>query len=253
MSGLERSLYKLNAVRELGEWASDFIDMDAIEEDDGNDGNGSFITQNKTQSIGATVPESLVVHDVETDGILSVEDDKEDDAVPTFFAQPCVTPVPNSESALGKKRSDSVIVIIRHGKTQVRNRKSVWLAIHVGSSSKSFICSRITLFYFVLFSFRLLSPLWLVVLGVYSTINLVCSQVRHGDGICETVFPLFSVYYLSLTLLFDFILQVGKMHRWPMRESKKPCSRVETSRSMDSSTLLVVSIVDSHLLVRFNV
>jgi len=118
MSGLERSLYKLNAVRELGEWASDFIDMDAIEEDDGNDGNGSFITQNKTQSIGATVPESLVVHDVETDGILSVEDDKEDDAVPTFFAQPCVTPVPNSDSALGKKRSDSVIVIIRHGKTQ---------------------------------------------------------------------------------------------------------------------------------------
>jgi hypothetical protein len=122
MSGLERSLYKLNAVRELGEWANEFIDLDAVKEDDGNDGNGSFITQNKTQSIGATVPESLVVHDVESDGVLSVEDDDDEVAVPTFFAQPCVTPVPNS--ALGKKRSDSVIVIIRHGKTQVRNRKS---------------------------------------------------------------------------------------------------------------------------------
>jgi hypothetical protein len=191
MSGLERSLYKLNAVRELGEWANEFIDLDAVEEDDGNDGNGSFITQNKTQSIGATVPESLVVHDVETGGILSVQDDEEDDAVPTFFAQPCVTPVPNSDSALGKKRSDSVIVIIRHGKTQVRKRKSLWLAVHMGSYSKSFICSQMPLLFFVLFSFRLLYPLWLVLSGTYSTTNLVCSQVRCDDGICESVFPLF--------------------------------------------------------------
>ena len=35
MTSLERSLYKLNAVRELGEWANEFIDLDAVVEDDG--------------------------------------------------------------------------------------------------------------------------------------------------------------------------------------------------------------------------
>jgi len=112
MTGLERSLYKLNAVRELGEWASEFIDLDADVGDDGNDGNGVFISPDKNQSTAA-VPESnasMLGVDVDDD---SVEDD--DDAVPTFFAQPCVTSGPIS--AVGK-RQDSVIVIIRHGKTQ---------------------------------------------------------------------------------------------------------------------------------------
>ena len=39
MPSLERSLYKLNAVRELGEWAKEFIDPNAELEDDGSDGN----------------------------------------------------------------------------------------------------------------------------------------------------------------------------------------------------------------------
>jgi hypothetical protein len=58
MTGLERSLYKLNAVRELGEWANEFIDLDATtgmlkaggkdgEDNDSNDdGNGIFFTTN---------------------------------------------------------------------------------------------------------------------------------------------------------------------------------------------------------------
>ena len=119
MTGLERSLYKLNAVRELGEWANEFIDMDAEEEDDGNDGNGVFITQEKAQSTEATTSEAITsTPNAETKGDKALlKDDEQDEGVPTFFAQPCVTPVPNS--AVGKTRQDSVIVIIRHGKTQV--------------------------------------------------------------------------------------------------------------------------------------
>jgi len=39
MTPLERSLAKLKAERELGEWAGQFIDPTAMDEDDGNDGN----------------------------------------------------------------------------------------------------------------------------------------------------------------------------------------------------------------------
>ena len=42
-------------------------------------------------------------------------DDEDEDAIPTFFAQPCITSASTSTIA---KRQDSVIVIIRHGKTQ---------------------------------------------------------------------------------------------------------------------------------------
>jgi len=145
MTGLERSLYKLNAVRELGEWATEFIDLDA-EEDDGNDGNGIFFTaeDNKNQS-AASVPESRESSSTsvsgagennsaddndgkdnayngfgsDIDGNANNDEDtdsfEDQEAIPTFFAQPCVTPVPNSAV---EKRQDSVIVIIRHGKTQ---------------------------------------------------------------------------------------------------------------------------------------
>ena len=136
MSGLERSLYKLNAVRELGEWANEFIDLDA-EEDDGNDGNGVFIAQEKNESVVPTVTELseklTTMPNAESDNAV-LSDDEEEEAVPTFFAKPCVTPVPNS--SVGRKRQDSVIVIIRHGKTQVRNHEWLWLVADVGSFTK---------------------------------------------------------------------------------------------------------------------
>eukprot|EP00532_Pseudo-nitzschia_australis_P006748 CAMPEP_0168172208 /NCGR_PEP_ID=MMETSP0139_2-20121125/5114_1 /TAXON_ID=44445 /ORGANISM="Pseudo-nitzschia australis, Strain 10249 10 AB" /LENGTH=856 /DNA_ID=CAMNT_0008089809 /DNA_START=94 /DNA_END=2664 /DNA_ORIENTATION=- len=109
MTGLERSLYKLNAVRELGEWATEFIDLDAIEEDDGNDGNGIFFTTETNKS--STITELNLKMSSRTDNI----DDEDVDAIPTFFAQPCITSASTSNIA---KRQDSVIVIIRHGKTQ---------------------------------------------------------------------------------------------------------------------------------------
>ena len=126
MTRLERSLYKLNAVRELGEWAQEFIDLDAdVDEDDGNDGNGIFISpeikkpktpqeetiDSETLSSSST---NISPADTGTENVAVLDD--EVPAVPTFFAQPCVTPVPNSKNM--ETRRDSVIVIIRHGKTQ---------------------------------------------------------------------------------------------------------------------------------------
>mmetsp|Transcript_25257 Transcript_25257/g.69632 ORF Transcript_25257/g.69632 Transcript_25257/m.69632 type:complete len:842 (-) Transcript_25257:78-2603(-) len=107
MTGLERSLYKLNAIRELGEWATEFIDLEDVEEDDGNDGNGIFFTPEKNNS--SQVTELKVSSRKE-----NITDDDED-TIPTFFAQPCITSASTSTVA---KRQDSVIVIIRHGKTQ---------------------------------------------------------------------------------------------------------------------------------------
>jgi len=114
MTTLERSLYKLNALRELGEWAEEFIDLDAVEEDDGNDGNGVFITtaKNKTKSLADLQSKNF---DVESHFDEDDSEDDEEEGVPTFFAQPCITSAPEAAAA---RRQDSVIVIIRHGKTQ---------------------------------------------------------------------------------------------------------------------------------------
>jgi len=124
MTGLERSLYKLNAVRELGEWATEFIDLDI---DENEDAKGSFITPEKNQSTDTAVQssgakEGAILSPSQSndsgDGNVLLEDDVDDESgVPTFFAQPCVTAAPNS-SVGGQTRQDSVIVIIRHGKTQ---------------------------------------------------------------------------------------------------------------------------------------
>jgi len=52
MTGLERSLYKLNAVRELGEWANEFIDLEKLPTEENDDGNGVFFTANTSTSAG---------------------------------------------------------------------------------------------------------------------------------------------------------------------------------------------------------
>ena len=118
MTGLERSLYKLNAVRELGEWANEFLDLEP-EEDSNDDGKGVFITPEKTQpdaSVTTEAIESTKIPSTESEKALLLDDEDEEEAAPTFFAQPCVTSTPTS--SVGQTRQDSVIVIIRHGKTQ---------------------------------------------------------------------------------------------------------------------------------------
>jgi 2,3-bisphosphoglycerate-dependent phosphoglycerate mutase len=163
MTGLERSLYKLNAERELGAWASEFIDWDKSQaEDDGNDGNFGrpiTLTEDEVWDRGMKEleegdqfdPDAPIFHgvnqaprvhsiskapiaypDVEDDhkqslvGYHDVEDDRYDDqddivVEPNFFARPCVTPISQTSLQNGDAvptRHDSVIVIIRHGKTQ---------------------------------------------------------------------------------------------------------------------------------------
>lgn len=145
MTGLERSLYKLEAERQLGKWASEFIDWSALE-DDGNDGNFGkpiALTEDEVWAKGMQElqdgvqfdPDAPVFHDsgnaaavVETleadllPGWMREDNDDDDEIVPNFFAQPCVTAIPESgewtSSKPSPKRLDSVIVIIRHGKTQ---------------------------------------------------------------------------------------------------------------------------------------
>ena len=134
MTSLERSLYKLNAVRELGEWASEFIDPNEAYEDDGNDGNMGKPIQmlddedkvwelgmKELESGGQFDPDAPVFHEDQTN-VASEEDESDMVATPTFYNAPCVTSMPAASvvgsPGLVRTRKDSVIVIIRHGKTQ---------------------------------------------------------------------------------------------------------------------------------------
>jgi hypothetical protein len=135
MTTLERSLYKLNAVRELGEWAKDFVDSDRDLEDDGSDGNMGKPMQlvggdsweqgmKEVESGGQFDPDTSVVY--EEDGIEFLDEMKAfndtEAGVPTFYSQPCITAMPTAAVLQNSKgvpiRRDSVIVIIRHGKTE---------------------------------------------------------------------------------------------------------------------------------------
>jgi hypothetical protein len=133
MTSFERSLYKLKSTRELGEWASEFIDMDAPTEDDGNDGNFGrpiMLSESELWEKGLKEletgeqfdPDSPVFQETKSETNLSNENTPMGDIVPNIYTPPCVTSIP-SAAVLGNNgrtpiRRDSVIVIIRHGKTQ---------------------------------------------------------------------------------------------------------------------------------------
>lgn len=116
MGTLERSLYKLQAEREMGQWATQFIDPNAPVEDDGTDGNmgrpielvdhGASIAGPKYSNAGQIT---------DMDG-LAVS------ANLVSSSSPCVTALPSASvlPGLGEpiERRDAVIVIIRHGKTE---------------------------------------------------------------------------------------------------------------------------------------
>lgn len=134
MTSLERSLFKLSAERELGEWADQFVDPNAPVEDDGSDGNAGLPMQliveddvweeglNELASGGQFDPDGPVFHQERGGEIY------DDDEEPAKFAnlisknQPCVTSVPSASVLPGfgevPVRQDAVIVIIRHGKTE---------------------------------------------------------------------------------------------------------------------------------------
>jgi len=155
MAPLERALYKLEAERELGDWAGQFVDPAAVEqEDDGNDGKGNFIVLDETKvwdeglheleegiQFDPDFPEfhqaSSAAPKEAVDGIAANGKDAADAAAAAAVppaktaanlitnsnsAAPCMTAVPAAALAPGigdvPIRKDAVIVIIRHGKTE---------------------------------------------------------------------------------------------------------------------------------------
>jgi 2,3-bisphosphoglycerate-dependent phosphoglycerate mutase len=117
MTSLERSLFKLNAERELGQWAGQFIDPDAVEEDDGGDGNlGKPIVLSEDM-----VWEEAMEKKQEIKEVPSPLEPATKLTAPIFSNNPCVTSMPTAKvTGVGfvPTRKDAVLVIIRHGKTE---------------------------------------------------------------------------------------------------------------------------------------
>jgi 2,3-bisphosphoglycerate-dependent phosphoglycerate mutase len=144
MSALERSLYKLRASRELGEWAGQFFDATVAEEDDGNDGNFGRpilfedqvweLGMQELRSGGQFDPDSPAFHAANgqakaaapVNGESSNADEEEGDvkaiSIPLYSNSPCVASFPSESIVPGlgqvPVRRDAVVVIIRHGKTE---------------------------------------------------------------------------------------------------------------------------------------
>jgi 2,3-bisphosphoglycerate-dependent phosphoglycerate mutase len=135
MTSLERSLFKLQAEREMNEWAGQFIDPDAPHEDDGNDGNEGKPMQwqdsiwakgmNSVKSGEPFDPDTVDFH--ENKDMKHVDDledvPSENEVVANMVRnQPCITSFPSAYMIPGMGsvpvRRDAVIVIIRHGKTE---------------------------------------------------------------------------------------------------------------------------------------
>ena len=124
LTSLELSLNKLNAYRELGEWAGQFVDPNAVDEDDGSDGNMGKPIQMAEDDVW-----DQGLREMEQQPMMNVMDDFDDDDESTPFVnlisstQPCVKPIPEGEQETSEvetnpARTDPVIVIIRHGKTE---------------------------------------------------------------------------------------------------------------------------------------
>ena len=128
MTSLERSLTKLNAEKELREWAAQSIDINDIEEDDGSDGNlGKPI--NFEDQVVEPVLEQLRKGG-QSDSEKASQDDEKSDAEtdddeivnPVLITNnPCVSAFPTQYvTGFGDvpTRRDPVVVLIRHGKTE---------------------------------------------------------------------------------------------------------------------------------------
>jgi 2,3-bisphosphoglycerate-dependent phosphoglycerate mutase len=132
MSALERSLFKLRAEREMGEWAGQFFDP-SIAEDDGTDGNNGKpinLVEDKIWELGMQELRSGEQFNREaafrqTGSLVDAENDKDMSKIVMPLLSnnnPCVTAIPSATLVPGLGatpiRRDPVIVIIRHGKTE---------------------------------------------------------------------------------------------------------------------------------------
>lgn len=126
MTPLEQSLFKLNAERELGTWAGKFIDPNAPVEDDGNDGNKGRPMKFVEDQVWGDAMKDLepVSLSFETQSKYSSnttntnEEEEEEEDFPLspslITTNPCLTSTFIGDIPI---RTDAVLVIIRHGKT----------------------------------------------------------------------------------------------------------------------------------------
>lgn len=137
MSVKERALNKLNAERQMGAWAGQFIDQQEGEEDDGSDGNmGKGIAwrdETEVWSEGLQDLEEAVQFDPDfptfhPNGTIVVDNDDDENSslmiekvTPTIIKSADSPVCQASDGPLiqkSKSQSSSTIVIIRHGKTE---------------------------------------------------------------------------------------------------------------------------------------
>lgn len=135
MTHLERSLYKLQAERELGEWAGQFIDPSKMT-DDGNDGNMQKLMDeiwakgiDELASGEQFDPDGPEFHEDAKSGRSKDDDDDDGKSIPlsniisnSNTNDPCIKSIPSPALIPGTGnvpvRTDGVIVMIRHGKTE---------------------------------------------------------------------------------------------------------------------------------------
>lgn len=130
MTPLERSLSKLEAERNLGEWAGQFIDESADEEDDGSDGKLTLVDMDKVWEKGLNEIEDGEYFDPDhpdfqqENSEIKIESLNGDDVLkaPLFNAIPCLQAFPAAMAVPGlgpvPSKKEALIVIIRHGKTE---------------------------------------------------------------------------------------------------------------------------------------
>ena len=134
MSPLERSLFKLRAEREMGEWAGQFFDP-SKQEDDGSDGNNGKPIQLVEDTVwefgmeeirsGEQFGPDVAFHNDATasgaNGGNVNEEETFNVLMPLESNNPCVTAIPSAALVPGMGttpiRRDPVIIIIRHGRT----------------------------------------------------------------------------------------------------------------------------------------
>eukprot|EP00804_Cyclotella_cryptica_P020981 CCRYP_009306-RC/>CCRYP_009306-RC protein AED:0.21 eAED:0.21 QI:204/0.85/0.75/1/0.85/0.75/8/0/868 len=132
MTPLERSLSKLEASRQVQQWANNFVD-DTEEEDDGTDGKLTLVEQDKVWEKGLHEleegeyfdPDHPKFEEARSTGKMNSSSD--DTVEATLYNansyNPCVSAMPAAASLPGLgpvpvKKSEALIVMIRHGKTE---------------------------------------------------------------------------------------------------------------------------------------
>mmetsp|Transcript_6883 Transcript_6883/g.15713 ORF Transcript_6883/g.15713 Transcript_6883/m.15713 type:complete len:916 (-) Transcript_6883:103-2850(-) len=132
MTPLQSSLSKLEAEREVQNWAAQFVDETTDdEEDDGSDGKLTLVEQDtdKVWEKGLYEIEDGEYLDpdhpkFEEDVVAKESDEEEEELIAQIFdSNPCVTAIPASEVVPGIGpvpivKNSSLIVMIRHGKTE---------------------------------------------------------------------------------------------------------------------------------------